>query len=151
MALNSTQRKLRAEIEEIATIVRMDHWAIADYEATARTTYLHAMKQQLVRGEIIQRYTLIDELLSVLICHFYFRKPGEDSSFQKLWKTKKFRVFNHYILDEMYVLGKMRVVNEIRALPRDVRENVERINALRNGIAHSFFPKTGGNTPSRSE
>lgn len=141
MALNSTQRRLRAEIEEIAAIVRMDHWAIGDYEATARTPHLQAMRQQLVRGEIIQRYTLIDELLSVLICEFYFWKPDRGFSFRELWRTKRFRVFNHYILDEMYLLPKTRLVNAVRVLPKDVRDNIDRINALRNAIAHSFFPE----------
>lgn len=141
MSLNSTQRKLQAEIEEIASIVRMDHWAIEKYDADMRTTYLRAMKQQLVRSEIVIQYALIDELLSVIISKFYFRRPKSEVGFRALLRTKRFRTFSQYMLDEMYPLPKMRLANEIRALPREVRQNIERINALRNAIAHSYFPE----------
>jgi hypothetical protein len=43
----------------------MDHWNILDYEEEARTPILEKMKQKLIRGEIIMKYTLIDEFLSV--------------------------------------------------------------------------------------
>jgi hypothetical protein len=47
----------------------------------------------------------------------------------------------NYFLDEAYLLNKMRMVHEIKALPSDVRNALERINAVRNAIAHSFFPE----------
>jgi hypothetical protein len=44
-------------------------------------------------------------------------------------------------MDETYLLQKMRVVRAIGEIPSEVRNAVERINAVRNGIAHSFFPE----------
>jgi hypothetical protein len=35
----------------------------------------------------------------------------------------------------------MRLVHSIKAIPAEVRDAIERINALRNAIAHSFFPE----------
>jgi hypothetical protein len=87
------------------------------------------------------KYTLIDEFLSVIICHFYFRKPKEPFTFTRLWRTKKFQIFAHYFLDETYLLKKMALVNAIKEIPSPVKSAVTRINDVRNAVAHSFFPE----------
>jgi hypothetical protein len=46
---------------------------------------------------------------------------------------------NHYILDELFLLKKLAVVNDIRKLPRSVHGGIHAINDLRNALAHSFF------------
>jgi len=114
-----------------------------DYQEEARTPLLEIMKQKLIRGEIIIKYTLIDEFLSVIISNYYFRRDpkSQSTAFRRLWQTKKFQLFVNYFLDEAYLLNKMRMVHEIKPLPPDVRNALERINALRNAIAHSFFPE----------
>jgi hypothetical protein len=97
---------------------------------------------QFALREIIMKYTLIDKFLSVIISNYYFRRdPKTQSTFRRLWHTKKFQLFVNYFLDEAYLLNKMRMVHEIKALPSDVRNALGRINALRNAIAHSFFPE----------
>lgn len=73
--LTTTQRRLQKEIEEIASAVNMDHWNILGYEPESRTTYLRLVKRKLVIGDIIIKYTLIDEALGVIISHYYFQKP----------------------------------------------------------------------------
>lgn len=140
-ALTRKQRRLRTEIEEIASFIAMDHWNILDYSPESRTTYLEKMKVQLVRSEIITKYTLIDEFLAVIICHYYFKQPKSAPTFSSLWRTKRFQIFNHHVLDESYLLNKMRLVRAIKEMPSDVRSAIERINAVRNAIAHSFFPE----------
>jgi hypothetical protein len=101
--LTAKQHRLKAEIEEIAAFVQMDHWNILNYEEGGRTTYLEMMKHQLVRGDIVTKYTLIDEFLAVDICHYYFRRPEKGFSFREQWKTQRFKVFNHYMLDETFL------------------------------------------------
>jgi len=132
---------LRIEIEEIASIIAMDHWNILGYPSEARTVYLEIMKNKLVRAEIVSKYTLIDEYLTVIICHFYFKRPDRNRTFRQLWATKHFRIFNHYIMDDTYLLNKMKIVRAIGEIPPKTRDIIERINALRNAIAHSFFPE----------
>lgn len=139
--LTPKQRRLIAEIEDIAAAIQMDYWNIADYDEDGRTYILEVMKQQLIRSQIIMSYTLIDEFLSVIICHFYFKRPKEPFTFTRLWRTKKFQLFAHYFLDETYLLNKMRLVHAIKEMPSDIRNGIERINAVRNAIAHSFFPE----------
>jgi hypothetical protein len=139
--LSPKQRRLITEIEDIAASVQMDYWNILEYDEDARGYVLEAMKQQLIRGELIMKYTLIDEFLSVIICHFYFKKPKEPFTFTRLWRTKKFQIFAHYFLDETYLLKKMALVNAIKEIPSPVKSAIARINDVRNAVAHSFFPE----------
>jgi hypothetical protein len=140
-SLTAKQRRLCDEIEAIAKSVGADHWNILDYAPENRTTLLELAKNRLVRSEIIIKYALIDEYLSVIICHYYFGKPSSAPIFRSQWRTKRFRLFNHNILDELFLLPKLRLVHAIREVPNDIRNRVDRINALRNAITHSLFPE----------
>jgi hypothetical protein len=140
MALTPKQRRLRAEIEKIASMVSMDHWNIEGYEPDARTPCLKLMRDQLVRSEVIMKYTLLDKFLTDIICNFYFRTP-RNQTYPELWKTKRFRMFVHFIMDETFLLKKLALVHAIKAVPKDISNALARINDTRNGIAHSFFPQ----------
>jgi hypothetical protein len=136
--LTAKQRRLVREIEQIAETFTLDYHDIRRYEPEARTPVLEIMKNKLVRGQVILWYTLIDEFLNNKICHYYF---GRKRGFPKLWKTKPFQRFNYYILEELYLLQKLRLVNAIRKVPRAIARDIEALNVLRNGLAHAFFPE----------
>jgi hypothetical protein len=143
MPLTRLQRQLRAEIAEIAAAVQMDHWNIEkNYEpGELRSVTLELMKDQLVRGHVISCYTLIDELLADIIVDFYFRKGSKTMNYRQLWRTKRFRIFVHYIADETSLLKKLTIVDAIKTVPSGVRKAIERINTVRNALAHSLFPQ----------
>ncbi len=65
---------------------------------------------------------------------------GKKRTFPQLWKTKRFTLFNHYILEELYPLQKLRLVKALRPIPKNISKDIESLNALRNGLAHAFFP-----------
>jgi hypothetical protein len=44
-------------------------------------------------------------------------------------------------MDEQFLLPKARMVDAIKKLPKDINQAIDRINALRNAIAHSLFPE----------
>jgi hypothetical protein len=67
-------------------------------------------------------------------------RPRE-AYFRKLWRTKKFQIFNHHVLDDTYLLNKLKLVHAIDPVPPPVRDAIERINAVRSAVAHSFFPE----------
>jgi len=137
MSLTPNQRRLRAEIEKISSIIAMDHWNIEErYKDEFRTGVLEAMKNQLVRGEVVMSYTLMDEFLSQIIVNCYFGR-------QNRWGSRKFRLFCHYVLDELYLVRKLALVRAIGEVPKEVRNIITRINDLRNAVAHSFFPRIG--------
>ena len=139
--LTTAQRRLKREIEEISSSLRMDHWNILEYPRNERSVTLELMKRSLVNQEIIWGYTLIDEYLSDIICNYYFKKRKNEVTYRRLWKEKKFEIFNHYIIEEIYFLQKLRIVHTIGEVPSNLRNSMEAINALRNSIAHSFFPE----------
>jgi hypothetical protein len=143
VSLTRKQRQLRKEIEEIASVIGMDHWNIEEYEDPSeyRTEVLKGMKDQLVRSEIVMRYTLLDEFLTDIICDYYFRRKKGLIPYRTLWKTKPFKIFIHHLMDETYLLKKMTIVHAIRPIPSDVSSAIARINDVRNALTHSFFPE----------
>lgn len=127
-----------AEVTEIAELASIDYENTLDYEEEERTTRLQLMKNRIVRSQVIADYTYIDEMLGVAICHYFF---GKKRGFMKLWKTKRFRNFNYYILEVLSITEKLRLVKAIRKTSKSVAADIEAINALRNGLAHAFFPE----------
>lgn len=135
--LTQRQRKLIDELEEIARIVRVDYWNIREREKEARTPVLEVMKRELIRGEVIGQYTLIDDLLSTEVCLYFL--PGKDLI--KQWKTKKFRRFNYYVIERLYMTQKLAFLKDVYDVPKEIAGKIEEINALRNALAHAFFPE----------
>jgi hypothetical protein len=118
MALTRTERKLQAEVEDIALLVDLDFWAVEEhYKPDYRAAKLHLMRDKLIRSEVISKYTMIDEFLTDVICDYYFRRPNKSESYQKLWRTKHFQVFVHYLMDETFLLKKLSFVEAIKKVP----------------------------------
>jgi len=136
--LTPRQRRLASELEEIASLVKLDYWDIKSYDSRARTPLLEMMRRKLIISEVITSYTLTDEHLNVRVCHYFF---GRKNSFIKLWKTKRFKLFNYHVLEELPLMAKLRFVKSIAKVPKTVAVDIERLNALRNGLAHAFFPE----------
>jgi hypothetical protein len=78
------------------------------------------------------------------MCRHFF---GRKRSFPELWKTKKFRTFNHYIVEELSLLAKLRLVKAVSGVPKPIAAEIERVNNLRNGVAHAFFPENLRKSP----
>jgi hypothetical protein len=141
-ALTKAERKLRYEVEQIASAVEMDVWNIEQHQRGAgRAFHLKVMKDKLVRGEVVIKYALIDEFLTDVICDYYFHRPDKTKSYRSLWKTKKFRTFVHYLMDETFLLKKLSMVEAIMTVPSAVSSPVKRINDVRNAVTHSIFPE----------
>jgi hypothetical protein len=96
---------------------------------------------KLVIAEVVTQYTLIDEMLAEIIVRHFFDIEPDVLHFEKAWKREKFKIFVHHILDEMFLLKKLSLVQAIRPVPSGVSRIINRMNAVRNGLAHSFFPE----------
>src|SRR5436309_1578532 len=136
--LTPLQKRLLTELEDIAELARVDYANILDYDSEERTPRLRLMKNQIVRSQIVADYTFVDEMLGSAICHYFF---GKKRGFIKLWRTKKFRTFNYYILEVLSLTEKLRLVKAITKVPKPIAADIEALNALRNGLAHAFFPE----------
>jgi len=143
--LTTKQRELVAEIRRLLSTLALDpERIIADAEPKARTAYLEAAKDQIIRSEIILKYVLMDEHLSAVICWHFF---GKKRSFIELWKTKRFKSFNYFVLEKLSLLNKLDLVRSIHDIPNRVSSDLSALNDLRNGIAHSFFPQNRRRKP----
>ena len=91
-AITGHQRRLLKEIEQIADIAKVNYPQIKAYEPNNRTATLQLIRDKIVRGDVILKYTLIDELLTDIICDYYFRR--QEPHYGRLWKIKPFRVFS---------------------------------------------------------
>ena len=141
-ALTPAERRLRSEVEEIASLVELDIWNIEDHEpGPSRAYHLEFMKDKLARSEVIIRYTLIDEFLTDIICDYYFHRRDKKNSYRSLWRTKHFKIFVHFLMDETFLLKKLATVEAITTVPVEVSKAIKRINDVRNAIAHSFYPQ----------
>jgi hypothetical protein len=130
--LTAYQRRLRNDIGYVSYIGKMDPDDLPA-ETDWHTTHLEHVRDKMVRGEVLSQYILIDQWLTIVISMYYFKKAGG--------RQKKLKLFRQHIMDEMHVLQKMRLVHAIAPLPATVRQNIERINAVRNSVSHSLFPE----------
>ena len=138
--LTRTQKRLVDDLNKIMSAVGLDYWNILDRDPEYdehRTVVLQAITREIVRGEVVSQYTLIDEQLGSKICRYMF----ENKAFMKLWKTKKFERFNYFIVEKMSLMEKLAFVKDVYMVPKAIAAEIETINAIRNALAHAFFPE----------
>lgn len=143
--LTKKQQRLVAELRHLTSTLRLNYDEIvSEADSEARTTLLELARDQLTRSVVILKYVLMDELLSAVICWHYF---GKKRGFPELRKTKRFKSFNYYILEKLYLLQKLDLIRSIHDIPKWVSSDLAALNELRNGIAHSLFPQNRRRKP----
>jgi hypothetical protein len=136
--LTKKQKRLVAELHQVCGLLHLDFWNVQANDAEERTTRLELAMRQIVMSQVVSAFTLLDEYLNVAMCHYYF---GKQKSSIRLWRTKKFKRFNHHILEELYTPQKIRFLKSVRPIPSRISQDIDRLCALRNGLAHAFFPE----------
>jgi len=137
--LTPKQKGLIKELDAIYSVLQMKYWNIEEYEPREdRTIILGIQKEATIRGYIIVQYTFIDELLSREICKYFF---GSSKSSIQWWKTKKFQDFNYHILEKLYLLEKLTLVQAFSKIPKGIVTDIQELNDVRNALTHAFFPE----------
>jgi hypothetical protein len=136
--LTAYQKKLVKDLQRLYDLLSLDFYDIKAYPKERRTVYLELMKRAAVRQKVVTAYAQIDEYLASELCVYFF---GTKRSFPALWKTKRFQLFNSCFLEEMSLMPKFRYVKALRKIPKTIAAEIDRLNALRNAVAHSFFPE----------
>lgn len=136
--LTAAHKKLVGEIDYLIDRFGLDHKSVERYERAAIGPMLKSMKDHYIRGQIISDHAFIDELLGSIICKCFF-DPAK--SFIKLWRTKKFKMFNYFVLEKMGFRQKVDLVENLANIRSDVTSKLNRLNTLRNAYAHAFFPE----------
>jgi hypothetical protein len=138
--LTRTQKSLVADLDKIMSAARLDYWNILDRDSEYhqyRTSALQVITREIVRGQVVSQYTLIDEQLGSKICLYMF----DNKKFISLWKTRKFERFNYFVLEKMSLLEKLAFVKDVYSVPKSIVADIENINAIRNALAHALFPE----------
>jgi hypothetical protein len=132
------QRRLIEEIRQIQVELGLDlEELVEEHEGRERTYDLEMARDRLIAAAIVEDYTWFDEGLACIIARYFFGRR----SFIELWRTKRFQRFNHFILERLYLLQKLALVKDLIEVPREVVTYMEKLNDLRNAVAHSFFPE----------
>src|SRR5262245_49061893 len=124
--LTKKQRKLVAEFAHLTSTLGLDcEKIVSEADPEARTTLLELARDQLTRSAIILKYVLMDEFLSGVICWHYF---GKKRGFPDLWKTQRFKTFNYFILEKLFLLQKLDLVRNIHEIPKWVSSDLAALN-----------------------
>jgi hypothetical protein len=122
---------------EIARLIGVDELSIT------RSTYVAEVAiAKMVTAHVVTRYTLLDQILADTIFVYFFMQDPPSQRFESNWASDAHRIFFHHILDEMFLLKKLAIVQAIGPVPSDITAVLQRVNALRNALAHSFIPES---------
>jgi hypothetical protein len=134
--LTTKQRELRNEISALLEWLQVvpDLSAIDPADRTERLAWA---KRELIISTVLREYLLMDEHLNNEMCREFFPK----GTYAALWRTKRFRAFNHHVLERLYLVQKLEFVRARIPLPKEFYKDILALNDLRNAVAHSFFPE----------
>jgi hypothetical protein len=144
MVLTRAEEELLNTAVEIAELTGTDLSvsAIEEMKPLLRRYHLGLLIHRMIVSEIIYRYTLVDMALADLIARYFFNVPRHKFDLRDLSRTKKFRIFHHHIMDEMFLLKKMQIVHAAKPIPGKIISSIHRLNSVRNAFAHSYHPES---------
>jgi hypothetical protein len=93
----------------------------------------------MIIGHVVKTYTYIDECLNFELIFYFF---GFDCDLETISKTEKHQNITHYILEELNFISKLNFVNSFLEIPKEIYEDILKVNTLRNTLVHSFFPES---------
>ena len=143
--LTPKQRDLTTDVKNLLSLLCLDPDELGTLDdSSERTTRLQLAKRQLIISAIILDYVLMDEYLSCIMCWHFF---GKERGFPELWGTKRFQIFNHQLVEKIYLVQKLDFVKAVHDIPKPVVSDLMALNDLRNAVAHSFFPENRRRKP----
>ena len=136
--MTSPVQREAAKLAKLVEAVGLKPARISQYPKRYRLGQLQRMQRQVVIGAVLFRYTYIDEILACVAAWEFFDRS---LPFSRHWRTKRFQAFNYFILDQLYLPQKLKLVQFLHPIPKKVASTVMALNELRNALAHSFFPE----------
>jgi len=136
--LPASHRRLVREIRAIYDLLYLDEEEILELpNLEEQWFYLVRARASLVRGQVVDAYAMIDDMLGSEIAAYFFRGVH----FDRMWRTDKFRRFNYFILEKLSTRDKLALVKELLNMPKAIASRINAINAIRNEVAHALFPE----------
>lgn len=105
MTLTRKQHALRKEVSDLLSFLKFTT-DLTGVDSSLRTSRLKFTQRELIVSAVLQQYLVMDEHLNNEMCWEFFPRR----TYPELWKTKRFRAFNHHILDRLPLLQKLAFV-----------------------------------------
>lgn len=136
---------LQAELDEVIELAGLKKIEIPEDLTKPYITILpdiEKQKRRIITMMVLGEYLQIDSKMSVLVTNFFFKHcQGTWEATQSIVETTEFEVFQKKIVNEMPFLRKLSILKEIYEIPKDIVSKVNKVNDLRNAIAHSLVPE----------
>ncbi len=147
--MNQREKKInkdQLEIDSLLKLVNLQKITDKGPSDIYTFTNLEGQKRQLIRMMILESYLQIDAKMSILVTDFLFHHcQDKHEDMVKITNSKEYLVFTDKLLKEMPFIRKVVVIKGFIAVPSDITSNLNKINDLRNAIAHSLIPENLGN------
>jgi hypothetical protein len=134
--LTNYQKRIYSQYKEVLSITNLDADDVLSKDSQLITEGLKNIIEQIIRSEIIKRYTMIDYQLENTIEEYFFYSKGKD--FNKIMRTKRYKGF-HDIIQLLSTREKLKILCSIYDIPNNICKTIHAINDIRNVVAHSFF------------
>lgn len=108
-----------------------------DFSSQTSIGDLIEIKEKIIRWHIVMTHTYLDYLITEKINRHYF-KMWNISLLNKISKDKKVKTFNHQIMEWLWFLKKLEVLKELSLITENDYNTIQKINSLRNSLAHIF-------------
>ena len=137
-------KKQQAELERIHKLAGLKKIKVWRKDKRTRVlSDLEGQKRRLITMIVLDSYLQIDNKMGILITNFFFNHCQKiDKVVQKITSSSEFKVFQSSILNEMPFMRKISTLKKIIDVPKYITADINRINDLRNAIAHSLIPET---------
>src|SRR3981081_1474163 len=100
--LTKKQRLLVTEIRRLLKGLYLDpDEIVGSVQPNERTGALESTQRKIIRFEVLRNYMFMEDQLSSVIRSHFFRN---DRILLQLMKLRRFRSFNHFILERLYLL-----------------------------------------------
>jgi len=135
--LTPKQSRIRAAALELSREAGLNVQDYGDLSGQQLTTFLEVALRELVRAHVTTAFAWSDEALGTIVAQYFFGKRSPIA----LWKTARYRRFNHYILENLGFRAKLNLVRDLGKLRTTTFRQLDHLNTVRNGLAHTFFPE----------
>ena len=134
--LTKYQKRIFNEYKELLSIAHLDAEYILSQDSKLITSGLKDIMEQIIRSEIIKRYTMIEYQLEHTIEDYFFYNRSRD--YNRVMRTRRYKTF-HDIIQRLSTRDKLKILCSLYDIPNNICKTIHAINDIRNVVAHSFF------------
>jgi hypothetical protein len=133
--LTKKQTKYLRDLRKIIAMLGLDFENIREYpSAVERTAQLERILVHLILGEIMNHFTLVDELVTHNLARMIVGARAKNPR-----RSKRFQAIKGILEDRIPLHRKFALLRTLTRIPNDVVSAISRLNKLRNYMAHQFF------------